>query len=132
MFNNVRSNNILKKIFQNIRKKAKLNILKYNKKILERLTITKEDFESCEELKKFNQKYKLDIKHFETEILALNHRNIDNEGLECMSKIKFNELRELYFYWSQISDINALNKMRLEKLITLVISSSEISNLDIL
>ena len=44
MLKKVKSNFILKKIFANIKKKRKLNIIKYNKKMTQRLKIFNDDF----------------------------------------------------------------------------------------
>ena len=46
-------------------------------------------------LKKFNNKYKLNIKNTKINELNLNNYNIGNEGLNELSKIDFKELKEL-------------------------------------
>ena len=46
MLNNVKSNIIIEKIFKNLKNKRKLNIIKYNKRILSKLNINKEHFEN--------------------------------------------------------------------------------------
>ena len=45
MLDNVKSKYIVKEIFENIKNKRKLNIIKYNKKIMIKLDINKKDFE---------------------------------------------------------------------------------------
>ena len=50
----IRSDYILDITFNHIRNKKKLNIIKYNRKLLSRLNITKEDFEAYIHLKVFN------------------------------------------------------------------------------
>ena len=54
--------NILKEIFKYIKNRTKLNIIKYNKKILDILYITKEDFKVYESLKEFNEIFNLNIR----------------------------------------------------------------------
>ena len=44
MLDNVKSKYIIKEIFENIKNKRKLNIIKYNKKIMIKLDINKKDF----------------------------------------------------------------------------------------
>ena len=57
MVDNIRSKYILKEIFEMIRNKRKLNIIKYNKKIKFKLNINKKDFEIYKVLREFNNKY---------------------------------------------------------------------------
>ncbi len=66
-----------------------MNIVKYNNKL------TKEDFKVYINLKKFNEKYNLNIEDIDiTELDLINH-HFGNEGLEYLDKIKFNKLRIL-------------------------------------
>ena len=48
-FETVKSNIILGKIFQNLNKKSKLEIIKYNKRLVQRLNININDFKECSE-----------------------------------------------------------------------------------
>ena len=59
MLDKVKSKNILKEIFVKIKNKRKVNIIKYNKRIMIKLNINKEDFEIYITLKEFNNKYNL-------------------------------------------------------------------------
>ena len=49
-----------------------MNIIQYNKKILSRLNIKKEDFEVYESLKEFNSKYRINIEDIDIDELILN------------------------------------------------------------
>ena len=61
MLNDIKSNFILKIIFEYIKRKQKLKIIKYNNRILNKLNITSKDFEiyslNNKLLKEFNNKY---------------------------------------------------------------------------
>ena len=73
MLDKVKSKNIIKEIFRNMRNKRKLNIIKYNKRILIRLNINKEQFENYIILKEFNKKYSTNIE--DIDIKQLNLKN---------------------------------------------------------
>ena len=49
-FNNIKSSFILKKIFNNLYKKKVFDLIKYNKKIQQRLNISINDFKNYNEL----------------------------------------------------------------------------------
>ena len=66
MLENVKNKNILKEIFIKIKNKRKLNVIKYNKRIMVKLNINKEDFEIYITLKEFNNKYNTNIKDIDT------------------------------------------------------------------
>jgi len=59
MLNNVKSKKILSLILEPLKKRKKLNLLKYNKLLLKRLNITHKDFEGLQLLKKWNKKFNL-------------------------------------------------------------------------
>ena len=61
MLDNVKSKYIVKEIFENIKNKRKLNIIKYNKRITTKLNINKEDLEIYKTLKEFNNNYNTNI-----------------------------------------------------------------------
>ena len=111
MLDNVKSKYIVKEIFENIKNKRKLNIIKYNKRIKIKLDINKEDFEIYITLKEFNNKYKTNIKDIDIRELNLSWINIENEGLKDLAKIKFKELKELVLSFNKISDIDILEKV---------------------
>ena len=62
MLDDVKNKYIIEKIFMNIKNIRKLNIIKFNKRILVRLNINKEIFENDNKLKEFNNKYNTNIK----------------------------------------------------------------------
>ena len=83
-----------------------MKIVKYNKKILDRINITEEDFKVYTYLKEFNEEYNLNIEDIDISVLILKHKNIGNEGLKILSKIKFKELNFLDLSYNKISDIS--------------------------
>ena len=71
MLDNVKSIYIINEIFGNMRNKRKLNIIKYNKRILIRLNINKEQFENYIIIKEFNKKYNTNIEDIDIKQLNL-------------------------------------------------------------
>ena len=132
MLDNVKSIYIINEIFGNMRNKRKLNIIKYNKRILIRLNINKEQFENYIILKEFNKKYNTNIEDIDIKQLNLKSKYIRNEGLKIIFKIEFKELKELYLSGNEISDINILEKVNFKELKELNLSSNEISDINIL
>ena len=95
MLDNVKSKYIIKEILVKIKNKRKLKIIKYNKRIKDKLNINKEDYEIYITLKEFNIKYYTNIDDIDIKELNLNNRRIGNEGLKDLVKIKFKELNKL-------------------------------------
>ena len=62
MLDKIRSKFILNIIFEKLKTRVKLKILKYNKKLLSRLNISQIDFEDFKLLKEFSEKFKFKIK----------------------------------------------------------------------
>ena len=79
MLNNIKSNFILKTIFEHINKKRKLKIIRYNKRIIDRCNMTIDDFKSYKMFKVFNEKYDLNIKDINVKELDLSWKYIDNK-----------------------------------------------------
>ena len=87
---------IFEKIFEFILNKKKLNIIKYNKVIMNKLKIKKRNFQIYDILKAFNSKYKLNIYDFSITELNINFNNFKNEEIKDLCAMPFNELRKLY------------------------------------
>ena len=83
-------------------------------------------------LNEFNKKYNLNIRDDKINKLELKMKRIGNEGLNDLSKIKFEELKELYLDRNNISDINKLENARFNKLEILSLNSNKISDINIL
>ena len=95
MLNNIKSKYILNLITGQLKKRIELKLVKYNKILINKLNITKEDFENFKLLKDMNNKFNLDIKDIEIKELNLEKRELGNEILEYLKKIEFKELKEL-------------------------------------
>ena len=132
MLDNVKSKYIVKEIFENIKNKRKLNIIKYNKKIMIKLDINKKDFEIYITLKEFNNKYKINIEDIDIKELKLNRGYIGNEGLKDLVKINFNNLELLDLSGNEISDINIFEKVNFKELKGLALNKNNISDIKIL
>ena len=132
MLDKLKSKCILKKIFEIIKRKRKLNIIKYNKRISFKLNINKEDFEIYIILKEYNKKYNTNIDDIDSKELDLNGRHIRDEGLIDLFKIEFQEINKLDLNWNLISDINILGKINFKELQILDLSYNLISDINIL
>jgi len=82
-------------------------------------------------LKEFNKKYNLDINDFNITKLNLSRKFAGNELLKDLSKFKFNELKELYLYDNDISDLKDLQKINFEKLEVLDLCNNNISDIKV-
>ena len=74
MLRKIRSKYVLNIIFGKLKKRKELNLIKYNKKIIDKLNIKKNDFEDFIFLMEFNKKYNLKIKDIEIFGLNLNEK----------------------------------------------------------
>lgn len=77
-------------------------------------------------ISEFKSKYR--YKHIKLEDKKLNFykKNIGNEGLELLSKIKFKQIENLYLNYNKINNIKPLSKMRLVQLTKLDLSHNNI------
>ena len=126
MFDKVKSNFIMQKIFKHMRNKRKLSIIKYNKKILSRLDISYEHFEIYALLKEFNGKYELNLDDNNIKVLNLQNRRIRDEGLFYIYKIGFKELIKLCLCNNEITNINILEKINCKKLCNITIDRKNV------
>ena len=90
MLDKVKSKYIVKEIFENIKNKRKLNIIKYNKKIKIKLDINKKDFENFKTLRELYHKFNLYIKDIEIKELDLRNRGLVYYILEYWKKLNLN------------------------------------------
>jgi len=132
MLVNINSKYIIDKIFEYMKNKRKLNIIKYNKRTLDKLKITKEHFEIYIALKEFKMKYNLNIDDIDIEELDLSRKHIGNEGLKYLIKIDFEKLNKLNLSGNKISDISILKDVNFKELKELNLSYNEISYISIL
>ena len=94
---------ILKKIFEKVKSKIKLNIIKYNKIVRNKLNISKEYFERFKRLKEFNIKFNKNIEDIDIEELNLSQKYIKKEELQYLVAIQFKELKVLNLNWNNLS-----------------------------
>ena len=85
----------------------------------DKLNIIKKDFEDFLLIKKYNQKFNLNIKDVDIELFDIHEKNFGNEILEYFYEVEFYKLKEINLNENKISDISALAKAKLEKLETL-------------
>lgn len=128
MLNQIKSLFIFKNIFEHIRKKKKLKLIKHNKQLLNKLNITKEDFKDYLVLKGLSQYYKINIQDVDVENLDLSHCYHFDKIFNLIIKIKFKNLKEINLSNDDISDINNLTKAKFENLETLNLSNNEITD----
>ena len=95
MLNNIKSIYIINKIFEPLTYTAKLNLIKYNKIISNRLDIKLEDYKD-EFYKLFNRTFKVKINALNINELKLNKKKIDDKKFKFLCKIGFDSLKALY------------------------------------
>ena len=116
MLDNIKSNLIMIIIFNNMKNKRKLKLVKYNKRMMNRLNITKSNFQEYEILKEFNNKYETNIEDIEIKELNIDMKNIGNNGLKDLFTINFKGLSYVNLESNEISDINVLEKVNFKNL----------------
>ena len=67
-------------------------LIVYNKKILDRLNIKKNDFKIYEMLKEFNEEYNLNVDDIDNKELDLIGKYIGKEGLGYLNTLGFKQL----------------------------------------
>jgi len=135
MVDNIKSQIILNKIFGQLRNKRKLNIIKYNKKLLFKLNISNQDFEIYNSLKEYNKKYHTKIEDINIKEIFLPGNYLKNEGLTDLItniKFKFQELIKFCVSSNVISEITILEKANFKKLKILDLGYNSISDISIL
>ena len=113
MLEKIKSKKIFNIIFEKLKMRKKAKIIKYNKQLLNRLNITKKFFQDYQILKQMNERFNLNIKDIDIEVIHAENKNIGNEILEIFNKIEFNHLKELYLTGNLISDISLFEKIEL-------------------
>ena len=82
-------------------------------------------------LNEFNKKYNLNINDIKIEELDLNSNNIGDEGLKDLVKIEFKELKLLNLNDNNITNIDALENAKFEKLTKLDLGNNKIADINI-
>ena len=156
MLNKIKSNYIMNLIFKNMKNKKKLNLIKYNKIMTNRLNLNEDDFKIYQNLKEFNKIYNkdfddIDIKEFNISLVNFNigglkflntlpfkgleKLNLSSKGflvINELEKVNFRELKELNLSYNKISDITILEKVNFMKLRKLSLNWNNISDINIL
>ena len=133
MLTKIKSKYIIISIFDFLKNKRKLKIIKCNKALLNHLNITKEDFHSYEIMQEFNNKYHMNIDiDLEVKELNMNLKHTGNELLEYFTKLKFRGLEKLHLSSNNITNIDILEKANFQELKELYISGNEISGISVL
>ena len=83
-------------------------------------------------LKEFNKKYNLNIIDLAIDKLELNSKNLGDEGLKCLCKIEFKELKNLDLNNNNISNIKVLENAKFPKLEILELGKNKISDINVL
>ena len=156
MLKKIRSKKIVNTIFEKLKKRKKLNLLRYNKNLLNKLNIKKKDYQDFLTLKELDQKFNLNIKDTDIKEFKVEDKFLGNEIFEYLNKINFEELKEInlsnnslteiklsenikfeklekiYFYENKIADINILDKLQFKNLKTLDLDYNQITDINIL
>ena len=132
MLNKIKSKYILNTIFENVKKKKKLDILKFNKKMQENLSINKEDFLEFIYVKILKEKYKLNLNDdVDTKELNLSGHPYIYIVLLFLKFIQFKKLKEINLSSNLISEPNVLEFLKTEKLEILDLRNNRIKNIGV-
>ena len=115
MLKKVKSIKILKIIVEALKKRIELKLFKYNKIMLNKLNIKKEDFEQFLLLKEMNLKFKVNIKDIDIKELNLGNMKLKNGIFEYLANIKFNQLKVLNLEKNNITNIKGLEIVNFTK-----------------
>ena len=132
MLNKIKSRLILKNVFDCMRKRMKLKILRHNKKIQNKLNIKLKDFQDYKTLKELNLKFGFDIDDIDTNKIDLSNKVKGNEILEYINDIEFQKLKELDLQNNLISDIKVFENSKMANLEILNLMGNKISDINIL
>ena len=98
MLTKINSEYILNIIFDDLKKKMKLKILKYNKNMLKLMNLGKKDFNDFLILKEINEELNTKIEDIEIKSLILRNKNLGNSKLICLNKLESKDLKEIQKY----------------------------------
>ena len=129
MLDNIKNKYLLGFIFENIRKRLKLKLLKYNKNLMNKLNINIDNFKQFKLLKEINQELNLNIEDIELVSLDLNYKNLNDDKLKTLDKIEFINLKKLYLNNNKITRFKTFDKYSLE---ILDLGNNKISDISIL
>ena len=131
MLNEIRSKYILNLVFMNLQKRMKMKILKYNNKLKKKLNIKLKDFEQYQKLKELNHKLNLNIEDTNIKKINLSRKCIGNQEFQYLGQVEFGNLEALNLNQNNLTNINALEKIKPEKLEILNFHDNYILNIDI-
>ena len=146
---NIKSKLIVKRIFENLKTRKKLNIVKHSKKYLDILNIDKKDFASIVSLKNLDKKFHLDLDIADTNIKVLDlskaklitgeikdyfgFKNINNlVNVTIIEAITLDKLEVLDLGDNYIRELNVLEKFNLKNLAKLYLYNNYISDISAL
>ena len=98
MLTKINSEYILNIVFDNLKKKMKLKILKYNKNMLKLMNLGKKDFNDFLILEEINEELNTKIEDIEIQSLILRNKNLGNSKLICLNKLESKDLKEIQKY----------------------------------
>ena len=93
MLKKIRSKIILITLFDNIKKRKKLNLLRYNKNLRDKLNIKIKDYQDLQTLKDLNQKFNLNIEDTDIKEFNIDDKLLGNELFQYLNNITFNKLK---------------------------------------
>ena len=128
MLKEIKSKYILKSIFSYLKSRFKLKIIKHNKKLLNKLNISKKTFEKYILLKELNEKYKVNIQDIDIKILSF---DFNEKIIKILNQLELKELNLLDLSQKGLKKINFFQDLLLN-FKELNLSDNRIVNIDIL
>ena len=126
MLKEIKSKYILKSIFSYLKSRFKLKIIKHNKKLLNKLNISKKTFEKYILLKELNEKYKVNIQDIDIKILSF---DFNEKIIKILNQLELKELNLLDLSQKGLKKINFFQDLLLN-FKELNLSDNRIVNID--
>ena len=129
MLNKIRNKNILNIILDNLKKKKKMKLFLYNKKMQDKLDITFKDFLEFKFIKILKEKYHLSLNDdVDTKILNISEHPKSCEIFKYSNFVKFRDLRELDLSNNLLPNLSSLKIINTENLEVLLLDNNILKN----
>ena len=129
MLNKIRNKNILNIILDNLKKKKKMKLFLYNKKMQDKLDITFKDFLEFKFIKILKEKYHLSLNDdVDTKILNISEHPKSYEIFKYLNFVKFRDLRELDLSNNLLPNLSPLKIINTENLEVLLLDNNILKN----
>ena len=132
MLNNIKSKIVFGKIFNHLKMKIRMKIVKYNKNLLNKLDISIKNFQELGPFKEFKKIFNLNDEIEDITKLNLKKKVENVEALKYFNQINFFNLKELYLNKNKLKEINLLANAKFIQLEILNLSGNELTDIKLI